>query len=266
MIIRHYRVKGREISAPIRIALVTDLHSCYYGRNQEKLVQAIDAEAPDLVLLGGDIFDDRLASANTELFLAGIAGRYPCYFVTGNHEYYGKPGEYDIRMSILEKYGVTVLANACETLCINGTAINICGIEDPHSYMVKFDREKDPQGYQKARNEKMSVFNGHLHRLALQAQKPFFTVLLSHRPELFESYVSEGFDLVLCGHAHGGQWRIPGLLNGLYAPHQGLFPPYAGGMYQKDKTTMIVSRGLARETVIVPRIFNPPELVFITLT
>ena len=265
LVVRHYEVNAREVSSPVRIALVTDLHSCYYGPMQEKLISAIDAQSPDLVLLGGDIFDDRLGNANTELFLAGIAGRYPCYYVTGNHEYYGKPGEYDIRMSILQKYGVTVLSNACKTIHVNGTAINLCGVDDPHSYMVKFDRVKDPQGYPNARDEKMNVFHQNLHRLSAQAQKPYVTVLLSHRPELFETYVSEGFDLVLCGHAHGGQWRIPGVLNGLYAPHQGLFPPYAGGMYQKDNTTMIVSRGLARETVPVPRIFNPPELVVITL-
>ena len=90
--------------------------------------------------------------------------------------------------------------------------------------------------------------------------------MLSHRPELFESYVSREFDLVVCGHAHGGQWRLPGLINGVYAPNQGLFPKYAGGEYEKNGTTMIVSRGLARRMDIVPRIFNPPELVVITVS
>ena len=265
MITRYYEINARGISSPVHMALVTDLHSCHYGEGQAQLISAIDAQAPDLVLMSGDIFDDRLANTNTELFLAGISGRYPCYYVTGNHEYYGKPGEYEIRMYILKKYGVAILSNACETVYVRGSGINLCGVDDPVSYMVRFDRERDPQGYQKARARKMDTFHGHLHRLAEQAQKPFFTVLLSHRPELFESYVSEGFDLVLCGHAHGGQWRIPGVLNGLYAPHQGLFPPYAGGSYRKDNTVMIVSRGLARETVLVPRIFNPPELVVITL-
>ena len=92
-----------------------------------------------------------------------------------------------------------------------------------------------------------------------------YTILLSHRPELFEHYVSRGFDLVLCGHAHGGQWRIPRILNGLYAPNQGLFPQYAGGQYDSDATTMIVSRGLARESTRLPRIFNRPELVLVEI-
>ena len=92
-----------------------------------------------------------------------------------------------------------------------------------------------------------------------------YTILLAHRPEYYETYCNYSFDLVLCGHAHGGQWRIPYLINGLYAPNQGIFPKYAGGRYDGDKTTMIVSRGLDIETTWVPRIFNRPELVIIDL-
>lgn len=90
-------------------------------------------------------------------------------------------------------------------------------------------------------------------------------MLLSHRPELFETYQKYGFDLVLSGHAHGGQWRIPGVLNGLFAPDQGLFPEYAGGRYDYAEGTMIVSRGLARESTPVPRIFNRPEVVIVDI-
>ena len=262
MVVRSYEVDAPEVSAPIRIALITDLHSCYYG---DKLVDAIDAQAPDLLLLGGDIFDDEMSDTNTEQFLAGIAGRYPCYYVTGNHEYWSGKENFNIKMSTLQKYGVTVLSNVCERIEVNGTKINLCGVDDPDSYMIDFDRQSDPQGYENAKNDKINTFNQHLEGVKQQVQQEYFTILLSHRPELFENYVSGGFNLVLCGHAHGGQWRIPGILNGLYAPNQGLFPPYAGGKYEKNDTTMIVSRGLARESTPVPRIFNPPELVVITI-
>ena len=94
-----------------------------------------------------------------------------------------------------------------------------------------------------------------------------FNILLIHHPEFPHRYAELGFDLVLCGHAHGGQWRIPGILNGIYAPGQGIFPEYAGGLYEyNEKTTMIVSRGLARESNAIPRIFNRPELVIIDIT
>ena len=92
------------------------------------------------------------------------------------------------------------------------------------------------------------------------------SVLLTHRPERVEDYTGRGFDLVLAGHAHGGQWRLPGLINGLIAPNQGLFPRYAGGRYALDgDTTMIVSRGLARESTRIPRLFNRPELVVVDI-
>lgn len=92
-----------------------------------------------------------------------------------------------------------------------------------------------------------------------------YTILLTHRPERLDVYCQYGFDLVLAGHAHGGQWRIPGIVNGLWAPNQRLFPAYAGGRYEQNGTTMIVSRGLARESTWLPRWYNRPELVIIDL-
>ena len=94
-----------------------------------------------------------------------------------------------------------------------------------------------------------------------------FNILLAHRPSFVKTYLDYGFDLILTGHAHGGQWRIPGILNGTFAPDEGFFPKYAGGLYSFDNgTEMIVSRGLARESTRVPRIFNRPELVIVELS
>ena len=264
MVIRNYEIEAESISAPVRIVLVTDLHSCCYGKDQRLLVDAIHAQKPDMLLLSGDIFDDKKADGNTEKFLAGISGRYPVYYVAGNHECRVGAEEFARKMTKLQEYGVTVLAGDCQTVTVNGQTVTLCGAEDPESYKIKFDKEKDPEGYEKARAERYETFEKQLDGVKAQAEENF-TILLSHRPELFESYVSRGFDLVVSGHAHGGQWRIPGLLNGLYAPGQGLFPKYAGGRYDEGGTTMIVSRGLARETTIIPRIFNPPELVVITV-
>jgi predicted MPP superfamily phosphohydrolase len=92
-----------------------------------------------------------------------------------------------------------------------------------------------------------------------------YTVLLSHRPELFSRYAARNFDLVLAGHAHGGLWRIPWILNGVVAPNQGFFPKYTSGWYHEGATTMIVSRGLARESTLIPRFCNRVELVTIDL-
>jgi len=112
---------------------------------------------------------------------------------------------------------------------------------------------------------KMVDYTERLNTAVGQAQEGYCTVLLSHRPEFFELYQKYDVDLVLCGHTHGGQWRIPYLLNGLVAPHQGFFPKYAGGRYDAENMTMIISRGLARETTKIPRVFNRPELVIVEL-
>ncbi len=249
----YYNVESDKLSSPVRIALITDLHSCRYGENQKKLTEAVQEQKPDLVLLGGDIFDDNGSYDNAELTVRQLAGQYPCYYVTGNHEYWG----YDVGtiLDIVKDCGVTILAGDCETITINGQTINICGVDDPDatSYLL----EGEPIEWQLER----------ANEAAQEAENvlgtDIFTVLLSHRPELYETYQNYDFDLVLSGHAHGGQWRIPGILNGLYAPHQGLFPEYAGGRYDYAGGTMIVSRGLARESTLAPRIFNRPELVII---
>lgn len=253
LLIRRYTVNESEITAPIRIALVTDLHSCAYGEGQKDLIDAIVREAPDVVLLGGDIFDNVLDDGNTEHFLSGIVGKYACYYVTGNHEFWSGQQNFAAKMAILGKYNIPILSGKSEMLTVNGQTVRLCGVDDPEAYTIA------------AEGETVVGFADQLTIVAPADGDDMCTILLSHRPEYFETYAAHGFDLILCGHAHGGQWRIPFLLNGLYAPNQGLFPKYAGGKYEREGSVMIVSRGLARETTCVPRIWNRPELVIIDL-
>ena len=134
-------------------------------------------------------------------------------------------------------------------MTVGEDTIWICGADDPLLDEIK--------------GEGISVQQRRTARASVPEDA--FSVLLSHRPELVEDYRELAFDLVVSGHAHGGQWRLPHLINGAYAPHQGILPDYAGGMYELDNTTLIVSRGLARETTLVPRIFNRPELVLVEI-
>lgn len=253
--VRHYSVEDERIQNPVRIALVTDLHSCWYGKGQKTLLQAIEEQKPDVILLGGDVFDDKKPDDNTEKFLAGIAGKYPCYYVSGNHECWSGSAGFQSKMRILEKYGIPRLAGDGALLTMGETTIQVCGVDDPDVTLV---RTADT-------GREFRDFQTQLKALTSERSKETYTILLTHRPELLSSYADCGFDLVLAGHAHGGQWRIPGMLNGLVAPNQGLFPQLAGGRYQEGNTTMIVSRGLARESTPVPRFYNPPELVIIDL-
>lgn len=260
----HYEIESEKVENGVRIALITDLHSCKYGKDQKKLISALEKQNPDVVLLGGDIFDDELSPENTKKFISGIADKYPCYYVTGNHEFMCSDDIFLSYMNFLEEKGVTILKGSAETIEINGEKINICGIDDPSLRVV--GGYNDFVGGARTVDGKGDYdWVGQLDILDEIAQNGNYTLLLTHRPERFEKYTEYDFDLVLSGHVHGGQWRIPLLLNGVYSPSEGFFPDYTGGEYKDGSMTMIVSRGLARETTIVPRIFNRPELVIIDI-
>ena len=243
--VRHYTVKTGEVSRPVRLMLLTDLHSCDYGRGQRELLDVVEEQHPDVILLGGDILDDdpELSEENAWMVVEALGRAYPTFYVTGNHEFIsGRVEEIKARM---EDYNVTVLAGACRTVVFQGQPIHICGIDDP---------KVGPD-----------IWQAQLEQAAYGAEGEGLSLLLTHRPERIEAYQELGFDLILSGHTHGGQWRVPILLNGLLAPNQGFFPSYAGGRYQLGKTTLIVSRGLARESTRLPRIFNQPEVVVVDL-
>ncbi len=253
--IRRYTVKAPDVTQPVRIALITDLHSCAYGKGQRELLDAVDAETPDMILLGGDIFDDDLPDDNAEAFLRGISGRYPVYYVTGNHEYWSGEAGFAQKMTILEECGIVRLSGETVIIEVNGTRISLSGVDDPYSWADSYGFTERSDGN----------FRDQVLQAAAQMEEDAYTILLTHRPELLDVYSQQGFELVLAGHAHGGQWRIPGIINGLWAPNQGLFPAYAGGRYEQNGTVMIVSRGLARESTRVPRWYNRPEVVIVEL-
>ena len=255
LIVRHYIIEAPEIASCIRIALITDLHSCAYGEGQRELVDAIDAEAPDLVLLGGDIFDDNLPDDNTEAFLRAISSQFPAYYVTGNHEYWSGETSFTHKMATLRENGIVRLSGEMVEVEVSGVRIAICGVDDPYAWADSFGFIERTEG----------SFRDQVEQVGAQVKNDMYTILLTHRPELLNVYSRYPFYLVLAGHAHGGQWRIPGIMNGLFAPNQGLFPKYAGGRYEQNNTVMIVSRGLARESTRAPRWYNPPELVIIDL-
>ena len=247
LIVRDYTVEAQEITAPVRLAVVADFHGCDYGEGAQELFAAIAAQEPDAVLLVGDIYDDDLPWDASDALVNALVQQYPCFYVTGNHEYWTE--QIDEILQRLTAAGVTVLDRSSAVLDVRGQRISLCGVPDPYAMVYSGAPDTAVQ----------------LAETLADAEPGTYTILLAHRPELIDQYAQCGFDLVVSGHAHGGQVRIPGLLNGLYAPNQGFFPEHAGGRYQVAGTTLIVSRGLARESTRLPRIFNRPELVIITL-
>ena len=241
--VTEYKILSGDITQPIRIVLLTDLHSCMYGPAQRTLINKIDRQQPDIIVMAGDILDDIIPDGGLIMLLEGIANNYPCYYVSGNHEFWS--GRAPEQKALLRSYGVTVLEGEAAAVSVNGQPLLICGVDDPEVGAQVFDEQLETVG-------------------GLSADA--FKLLLSHRPERFETYADYDFDLVLCGHAHGGQWRIPLLLpNGLFAPNQGWFPAYTRGIHELNGTKMLVSRGLSRESSRLPRIFNAPEVVVVVI-
>ena len=242
--LRTYTVASPKLTAEVRLAVVTDFHS---SDNADDVVAMVASCAPDAVLLVGDLFDDDTQNRPTERTLSlmrQLSAQYPCYYVSGNHEAW--TGEMDALYQQTEEAGVTVLRMSSGVLTVRGQRIALCGIPDPYEMVFSGAPDTEEQ----------------LRQALEDVDSADFTVLLAHRPELLAKYAQFPLDLVVSGHAHGGQVRIPGVLNGLYAPNQGWFPKLAGGAYTQDGTTLIVSRGLAVRTRL-PRIFNRPEVVLV---
>lgn len=244
LILRTYTVVSPKLTAEVRLAVVTDFHS---SDNADDVVAMVASCAPDAVLMVGDMFDDDTQNRPTERTLSlmrQLSALYPCYYVSGNHEAW--TGEMDALYQQTEEAGVTVLRMSSGVLTVRGQRIALCGIPDPYEMVFSGAPDTEEQ----------------LRQALEDVDSADFTVLLAHRPELLAKYAQFPLDLVVSGHAHGGQVRIPGVLNGLYAPNQGWFPKLAGGAYTQGGTTLIVSRGLAVRTRL-PRIFNRPEVVLV---
>lgn len=244
LILRTYTVVSPKLTAEVRLAVVTDFHS---SDNADDVAAMVASCAPDAVLLVGDLFDDDTQNRPTERTLSlmrQLSALYPCYYVSGNHEAW--TGEMDALYQQTEEAGVKVLRMSSGVLTVRGQRIALCGIPDPYEMVYSGAPDTEEQ----------------IRQALEDVDSADFTVLLAHRPELLAKYAQFPLDLVVSGHAHGGQVRIPGVLNGLYAPNQGWFPKLAGGAYTQDGTTLIVSRGLAVRTWL-PRIFNRPEVVLV---
>ena len=230
-----------------RIAQVSDLHNAEFGGGNQRLLDMLREAEPDMIAITGDLIDSRKTNIAVALAFAEEAVRIaPCYYVSGNHE--ARVPEYRELKTGLEAAGVTVLDDARVEIEISGKSITIIGVNDP-SFLADY------------LTSDAAVMDRKLSELS--SEDASFTILLSHRPELFDTYAAHDMDLVLTGHAHGGQFRLP-LIGGLIAPNQGLFPKYDDGLYSEGNTNMIVSRGLGN-SIIPFRFNNRPEVVLIEL-
>lgn len=228
-----------------RIVVLGDLHTAYFGKDNQTLLEAVREEAPDYIFFVGDLLDalhdvpaDYAAAA-----ARGLAAIAPTYYVTGNHEW--AIGHVPELKETLTEHGVTVLSNQFLQLERNGNAIVLAGIDDPNGYA-------DQKSPEEVAAEVYAAYGD-----------PFW-ILLAHRNNYFpEHYSLLGADLVVSGHGHGGLVRLP-FTDGLVSTERTFFPSYTAGLYGKNGSTLFVTRGLGNSGSTF-RLFNRPEVAVVTL-
>jgi uncharacterized protein len=236
----HYEVESTKVPIAFdgyKIVQVSDLHNASFGKDQSKLISLIKAEEPDLIVLTGDMVGSWIPDYQNALILIKEASKIaPVLVVDGNHDAQLKT--YPIQKQAMIDEGAFVLEDEVYPITRQESSLQIIGLKERFKVLDRSTPIKD------------------------LVDPTTFSLLLAHHPENFLDYVSAKVDLVLVGHAHGGQFRF--FDQGIYSPDQGLFPRYTNAQFTQDSTTMIVSRGLG-ESVLPLRLYNGPELVIITL-
>ena len=231
-----------------RILQVSDLHDARIGEENARLIEAARAAQPDIIVLTGDMIDSNRFDPELSLrTIEGLISIAPVYFVNGNHEAALSWDDYRAFTRRLGAMGVEILEDRAVTITRGSQSIQLLGLNDLGFYGGTIRERK------KALADTLRLF----------ARSDMFTLVLSHRPDLMEEYTLAPCQLVLCGHAHGGQVRLP-LIGGLFSPGQGLFPKYDSGLYRQGETAMYVSRGIGNSNFPL-RVNNRPELVLLEL-
>ena len=274
-----------------KILHLSDLHGKSFGKNQKRLLAATEKISPDIIVFTGDsihahkremfaesrrkrgqgmdvtkllkvefenksekfkrIYEEQIKDVCN--YVSEASKKRNVYIVAGNHE--RMSGAYTQFKKAVLAAGATVLEDSEVVLERGGKRISLLG---------HFDLAQECSTLKK--DDRISAFFGMLDEKLENLKKccsTDYSLLLSHRPEFYDYYEKYGFDAVLCGHAHGGQLRLP-FIGGVVAPNQGYFPKYTSGLHKFGKTQMIISRGLGNSS-FPQRMFNRPELVVITL-
>lgn len=252
-----YSEKLKGMDGKCRIVFLSDLHGQTYGKENEKLLMAVQKEKPDYILIGGDMLVGKPERDFQEVagFVRKLPAICPVYYANGNHEQRMKerPEKYkDMYVSYkkkLEEAGVHMLENSTAEVMAGHLPVRVTGLEIP----------KENYG----RRAKRSLDKETICSLAGECASASYQILLAHNPCYMEAYFDWGADLILSGHLHGGIVRLPGI-GGVISTGFKLFPKFSGGIYRRGEQTAVVSRGIGTHTIPV-RLFNPAEIVILDL-
>lgn len=259
--VTRYVVENKKVPKEFdgyNIVQISDLHSKLFGENNKKLIQKIKSLNPDIVVVTGDLIDGENNNYNVALdFMKEISKLYRVYYIIGNHEQKSLikkyKDEYKDYFNKLHQIDFVNLDNNKVEIVKGDSNINLYGLTVPYScYKYLFDNQ-----------ETTSIDIDFLEEKLGKVDREQFNILLAHTPFYFDEYEKWGADLTLCGHVHGGIVRLP-IVGGLLSPDRKFFPKYDLGEYTKNKSTMIVSKGLGGSKVLI-RVNCKPEIVNIKL-
>ena len=255
-----YRICSQKLNGIKRkkkIIFLSDLHNRMYGEENERLLESIRNQHPDLILIGGDMLvrKDGNSYDKTVHFLAKLPGICPVYCANGNHEQKLKelPDKYEQSYEEYKKAltasGIHMLENASETVKLEEVPVKLSGLEIPLGAYARFGKKE------------LSL-KEITDRIGEHGDD--YQILLAHHPGYMKEYLAYGADLILGGHYHGCVVQLPGI-GGVISPNFTLFPKYSGGIYQEGEQTAVVSRGLGTHSVPL-RLWNWPELIVLELS
>ena len=237
-----YTYESEKLGAELdgyRIVQISDLHNAEFGKENKKLLETIRSCSPDIIVITGDLVDSNHTNVERAVAFVNEAVKIaPVYYVTGNHEYWLDPSENEQMMQGILAAGACDLDDEAVRIEKGDSSFMLAGLDDQH-------------------------LSDETLKNLLQEQKNELFIVLAHEPQYLQNYANAGADLVLTGHAHGGQIRLP-FVGGIVAPDQGFLPEYTSGKYNSTDTEMIVSRGLGN-SIIPVRLFNYPEVVCVEL-
>lgn len=237
----YYTYDAGETLKGYKIVQISDLHNKRFGKNQTRLLKAIGEYEPDVIVVTGDIVDSNHTDIDIAIeFIKGAVDIAPVYYVTGNHENWLEEETRQELIDRIEEAGAVYLCNETVTIDYQEAEFILAGLDNAN------------------------LRDDTLQEITKDIKEEQFVMLLAHEPQNIKRYSEAPVDMILSGHAHGGQVRLP-LIGGLVAPDQGLFPEYTEGLHKEGNSSMIISRGLGN-SVIPVRIFNRPEIVCIEFT
>ena len=242
LLITTYTYESEKLGADLdgyRIVQISDLHNAEFGKENKKLLETIQSCSPDIIIITGDLVDSYHTNVERAVaFVKEAVKIAPVYYVTGNHEYWLDPSENEQMMQGILAAGAYDLDDEAVRIEKGDSSFLLVGLDDQH-------------------------LSDETLKNLLQEQKNELSIVLAHEPQYLQNYANAEADLVLTGHAHGGQIRLP-FVGGIVAPDQGFLPEYTSGQYNSADTEMIVSRGLGN-SIIPVRLFNYPEVVCVEL-